>query len=460
MKSLKLDSKKLYAGAAQVDITPTMGSLIGVDFFSHYARFIHDPLFSKCLVLKQDDTTFALVMVDICIMPSNLLNDIKEKIELETGIIKEHMLLACTHTHGGGDVAGLLGGAVDINYRNQLPERIVTSVAQALKRIRRAKIASGSSEVTGYQLCRRYFMENEYTPINPVSKTKDSIKTNPFRVEKYIKGSAAPVDPEMNFVTIKGLDDTWISILANYSSHYAGDWDSDTITADFYGTFAKHLSQNMDAPKEFVAIMSYGTGGDVNTWDFRNPNKFPKTQFAKTEMMGKDLAEGVLHKLGDLEWNENPNLNVAYKELKLKIRKPTKEELEKAKELFSKHSFNNLRVDDHGMGMVYAREQILLNEYPDTHTAAIQAVKIGGQIFGAMGGELFTETGHWLKNQIKNANYFTICLANTYDGYVPPAKELEMGGYETWRARSSFLGSEAEEVLKTTMVSLVNTFEK
>src|SRR5680860_1235615 len=100
MKNTDSQAKILYAGAAQVDMTPPKGTRLGSDFFSHYARFIHDPLFSKTLVLKQGMTTFALVMVDICIMPSDFLNTVKSKIESATGLQKENILLASTHTHG------------------------------------------------------------------------------------------------------------------------------------------------------------------------------------------------------------------------------------------------------------------------------------------------------------------------------------------------------------------------
>jgi hypothetical protein len=36
-------------------------------------------------------------------------------------------------------------------------------------------------------------------------------------------------------------------------------------------------------------------------------------------------------------------------------------------------------------------------------------------------------------------------LANGYNGYLPPAEHHAAGGYETWRARSSYLEVEAAE---------------
>jgi len=455
MKNTVSNPTVLYAGAAQTAITPSKGTIIGVDFFSHYARFIHDPLFSKTLILKQGQVVFALVMVDICIMPSDFLSLVKSKIKDATGIEKQNITLACTHTHGAGNVAGLLGGAVDIAYRNLLPDLIVASVVDALKKIKPAKIASGSADLTGYQVCRRYLMKDGYKAINPVTQKLDVIKTNPFGAEEQIIDSVATVDPQVCFLAVKGLDDSWISILGNYSSHYAGDWDVDTITADFYGTFAKHLTKKLGAKNDFVGIMSYGTGADVNTWDFQNPDKFPKEEFSKTEMMGKDLATVIYDEIENLDWEENAELQITYDEMELHVRKPETEQLLLAEEKLSKNKFENLEIDEHGVAMVYAREQLLLNEYPEKHTSAIQAIKIGNQIMGALGGEIFTETGLWLKKNLQGHNYFTICLANTYDGYVPPAHELEKGGYETWRARSSFLDGSAEEKIKNSLLALI-----
>ncbi len=61
------------AGAAKVDITPSLGTLINGDSLPHYARWIHDPLYAKALVMKSGDTMIAFVVVDIMAIKKNLL---------------------------------------------------------------------------------------------------------------------------------------------------------------------------------------------------------------------------------------------------------------------------------------------------------------------------------------------------------------------------------------------------
>jgi hypothetical protein len=105
--------------------------------------------------------------------------------------------------------------------------------------------------------------------------------------------------------------------------------------------------------------------------------------------------------------------------------------------------------------MIYNREQLLLNEYPDTVLAPVQAIRIGNQVIGSLPGEFFAETGLLLKKSVSAFDYFTISLANAYCGYVPPAHEMERGGYETWRARSSFMEPDAEKLLREELLNLI-----
>ena len=50
---------------------------------------------------------------------------------------------------------------------------------------------------------------------------------------------------------------------------------------------------------------------------------------------------------------------------------------------------------------------------------------------------------------------FTIGLANGYGGYLPTAEQHQLGGYETWAARSSFLAIDAEALLRQAFTELV-----
>jgi neutral ceramidase len=447
-------TNQLLAGASQIDITPSLGTIVGVDMTLQYARFIHDLLHAKAIVLQNNETKIAIIVVDICLMDTDFMNNIKSEITTKTGIILQNILLCCNHNHASGDIIGLLGGAADIAYRKRIPTLIIESVVRANQNLKPAKIAFGSVQAPEFVVCRRYLMEEGFEAKNPVTFGIDKVKTNPRGVEDKIIKRVADPDPEVYFLAIKDVENNWISVLGNYGLHYAADWQPDTITADYFGEFSNQIKTELNANDDFVAMMSNGTSGDVNIWDFMQPDRLPKEDFAKSKLIGQTLAKRVAEKINTVEWVESPALAVKYEEVEINYRKPNTEELIKAEQYLKENDFNDLGTKPDFIQRIYNREQLLLSQYPDSTKLAVQAFKIGDLTIGALPGEFFAETG--LKLKADNDNYFSINLANSYGGYIPPKHEFENGGYETWRARSSCMEVDAEEKIRSKMSEMIN----
>jgi neutral ceramidase len=64
------------------------------------------------------------------------------------------------------------------------------------------------------------------------------------------------------------------------------------------------------------------------------------------------------------------------------------------------------------------------------------------------------EIGLELKENSPFPQTFTISLANGYNGYLPTVRHHQLGGYETWRARSSYLEKEAAPKVTQTLRQL------
>lgn len=445
------------AGAAKKDITPPLGTLINGDFMSHPARTIHDPLFSKALVFENNSSRIAIVVVDICAMDKTFIDAVKADIQSAVGINRENILISSTHTHAAGSVLGLHLAEVDQPYRTALPPMILASVQMACDNLRPAKIGFGSVDVPEHVVCRRYIMKKPFAGENPVSGKLEQVKTNPFGFAHLIDRPASTVDPEVCFLAVQGLDNSWISVLANYSLHYVGDWDNGTITADYFGLFAGELRKQLCAGDEFVAMMSNGTSGEANTWDFLHPGRYPEGKFEKSVLIGCEIAHKVCLALKNFEWETEPDIGAVYAELPMEMRKLSPAELSAARQIVEQSDYHSLKVTEpDAIKRIFAREQVLLGEYPGSIPFPVQALKIGSGIIGALGGEFFAETGFALKEQVQAKNYFTITLANGFVGYVPPEHEFERGGYETWRCRSSFLSEGAEYVIRTRLVALTD----
>lgn len=443
-----MDINKFKAGVSKLDITPPLGTLINGDFVPHYANHIHDRLFVKSLVLTDGSHTVALIIVDICAMKRLFLDEVKHRIFECTGIKTEDILIASTHTHAAGAIESLLLGAADLPYRQSLPEIIVRSVDQAKNNMVPAKIAFGGIDVPEHVVCRRYIMDEGYKAYNPVTKGYDLIKTNPVGDEDKILRRASEVDASLNFLAVQGLDGRWISLLGNYSMHYVGDWPAGSITADYFGVFSNHVAKLLSADDDFVAIMSNGTSGEANIWDFLKPDRYPKQPFEKSQLIGEDLAEKVVYAMESLHWEHQPEVKSIYQLIPVKLRKPNQEELNAALQTVVTTDYSKVEECEDAMDRIYAREQVLLNEYADEQLFPLQLIKLGTGQIGGLGGEFFAETGLALKKENTNSKYFTITLANDYVGYVPPKHELIKGGYETWRCRTSYFEPDAEDKIR------------
>src|SRR5690606_30018808 len=266
-----MDNHIFEAGAFQIDITPPLGTVINGDFIAHYARTIHDPLYAKALVMRRGDITVGVVVVDICAMAKEFLDGVKAQIQARTGMNPGRVLIASTHTHAAGSVENLLLGHADLAYRKMLPELIVDAVVGAVRNLRPAKAGFGSVNVPEHVVCRRFYMKKGYLAHNPVTGGIDQVKTNPFGNEDQIDRRVSTMDTQVGFLAVKGVDDRWISVLANYSMHYVGDWENGTITADYFGVFARQIQKKLGAGEGFVGMMSNGTSAEANIWDFMNP---------------------------------------------------------------------------------------------------------------------------------------------------------------------------------------------
>ena len=448
------------AGAAKVDTTPPLGTLINGDFLPHYARWIHDPLYAKSLVMQSGSITIALVVVDIMSLKKELVDLIKEELQKRTGIKKSDILISATHTHAAGSVTDSLLTPVDFAYRQKIFDLVIEAVLQAFQKLTPAKIAHGAVYAPEHVICRRYFMKEGYKAINPVTGREDIIKTNPFGGEQFIDKPENELDPQVSYLAVQSLEGKWISLLANYSVHYVGDWENGTISADYFGVFANKLQEKLQGDDDFIGIMSNGTSGEANTWDFLHPDRYPTEYFAKSELIGSELAEKVVQSLDNIQWDSSPKLSSEYVELELEVRKPSKVELEAAKEVVSATDYRGIKnVDADNLKKIYAREQVLLNEFPNVISFPVQALKIGSLIIGGLGGEIFAETGLSLKRSTRSLPYFTISLANGNAGYIPPAHEFVKGGYETWRCRTSHLEMNAETKIRNTLASLIDKLQ-
>ncbi|MES2595866.1 MAG: hypothetical protein V4662_11045 [Verrucomicrobiota bacterium] len=449
------DAPRVFkAGAATSNVTPELGSSINGGFQDGTATFIHDDLHARCLVLDDGQTKLALVVVDSCVIGRAVFDEARKMVNEATGLPMENMLMSATHSHSCGTLQAVGQSEPNPLYQRFVARRIADGVRRALTNLAPAKIGWGFGEVPQHVFNRRWRLKPGTVPASPHGVTTEQVKTNPGVKNPDLEEPAGPTDPQVWFISLQSADGKPLALYANYSLHYVGGVGAGHISADYFGAFANRIGELLNAEQldpPFVGAMSNGTSGDINNIDFRG-GQTKQPPYGQIKLVANDVAQEVARVCKTLVYHDWVPLAVAQKELTLGLRLPSKDEVDRAREVM-KQSKLFPRMET--MEQVYARETVLLREFPPEVPTPLQVLKIGDLRISAIPAETFVEIGLELKK--RHAQTFTVSLANAYHGYLPTPEHHKLGGYETWRARSSCLEVDTSTKI---LAGLEELFEK
>lgn len=437
------------AGAATSNITPWLGISSNGGMQDRVPEHVHDELHSRALVIDDGLTKLALVTVDSCVVPRQILDAAKQLVHRHTGLSMENMLMSATHTHTAATAAPVFQSEPDAEYSLFLTRKIADSVRLALNNLEPARIGWGVGQVPQHVFNRRWKMKPGTIPPNPLGGI-DQVKMNPSVASPDLIEPAGPTDPDLAVIAVRALNGRPIALLANYSLHYVG---AGHFSADYFGVFADRIQQLLGADRQappFVGLLSNGASGDINNIDFRRKRP-PDPPFAKMKVVAGDVAAEALRVYSNMPYRDWAPLAVRQVEIELAVRRPRAEELDRARQILSKAQGIAMR----SLEEIYARETVLVGDYPTKVPAILQAMRIGDLAIAAIPCEVFVEIGLELKAKSPFAPTFTTSLANGYNGYLPTPEHHQLGGYETWRARSSYLETGASPKIVARLIELL-----
>jgi hypothetical protein len=447
-----LEPERLLAGAAASNISPPLGVSLNGGMQDRAATHIHDELHARAVVLKSGSTQAAIVVCDSCMLPRTILDRAKQLAHTHTGIPLDHILISATHSHTAPTAAGVFQSEPDAAYIEFLITRISDVIRRAAHNLAPARIGWGSGELASQVFNRRWRMRDSVSLIDPFGRP-ERVKMNPPVASPELLEPAGPTDPQIGVLSIQRPDGSPLAVLANYSLHYVGGAGAGDVSADYFGAFARRLATKLDAEHAdpaFVAIMSNGTSGNINNINFRERSE-ARPPYVQINHVAELAASEVARVVRSIEHRDRVPIDMRQASLRLARRRTPPDEVAKARYLLSQAGPGQLT----GLAQIYARETVLLNEYPPFVETLVQALRIGELGIVTSPCETFVETGLAIKAKSPLKPTFVIELANDYCGYLPTTEHHELGGYETWRARSSFLEVDAEARLRATMLELL-----
>jgi len=442
--------RQFRAGAATSNVSPWLGLSINGGMQDGKAAQIHDELHARCLVLDDGQTQLVIVVVDSCMIPREIFDAARQTIQKQTGIHADHILMSATHTHSAPAAASVFQSDPDEAYQKFLMVRIADGVRRAVNNLTPARIGWGFGKVPDQVFNRRWKMKPGTVPKNPFGGI-DEVQMNPGVGNPNLLEPAGPTDPELAIVSVQSADGRPLALLANYSLHYCGGVGGGHISADYFGMFADRIQQLLGADRQdppFVGMMSNGTSGNINNVNFRGgqPKQPP---YGQMRLVANEVAVEALRVYKNIQYRDWVPLKAQQKEIQLGVRLPGEQEVKRAQQIMAEAGKPVMQT----LEQVYARETVMLNSYPVQVPIILQALRIGELHIAAIPCEVFVEIGLELKQ--KHSPLFTISLANGYNGYLPTVEHHKLGGYETWRARSSYLEVEAAPKILNTLMELL-----
>jgi neutral ceramidase len=447
------EMKTFRAGAYAMDITPQKFPIsVNGNMRDVQATAAHDRLHARCLVLDDGRTQVALLVCDSCMIPRELLDEAKSRASRATGIPTNHMLISATHTHTAPTVAGIFQSEPDKEYQQYLIGQIARGIEKARANLGPARVGWGVGKDPTQVFNRRWKMKPGSIVADPLGGTSDRVKMNPGYQNPGLLEPAGPTDPDVSVLALRSPEGRPIALLANYSLHYVGGVPP--LSADYFGAFAERIAQLVGAEKAepaFVGVLSNGTSGDINNVNFAGAAPGRRTPYEQIRLVADSVARAACTAYEKMEFRNDASLAMAEEEVELGTRRPSTAEVARAREILAAAKGKVLATPSE----VYARETVLLADYPPTVRLKLQALRIGGLGIAAIPCEVFVEIGLEIKKRSPLRPTFTIELANGYNGYLPTPEQHQLGGYETWRARSSYLETQASTRITATVLRLL-----
>lgn len=395
-----------WAGTSKIEITPTAESAVNL---VGQPLALRDPLFARVLVLKDSQTSIAIVSLDLIVFSSQkVIDTAKEK----WGV--GHVLLCATHTHAGMAPRGLVikppvapdwtrngkdpGVAIDWSALSSDPwyaateEKVIAAIGSATKNVFPAKLVAGRGPFeSAYMAHNRRLVRNGKAM---------AMWDNPDR------RPTQPIDPTVGVIRIEDLAGKPRAFAVHYACHPVALMTAGVVSRDFPGAMVEHLEQELGA--DCMGMFLQGAQGDIDPYDLhglRGENRFNIVKQA-----GISLAKGALRVAATIRTDAEEQASIKVKESLVKVA----------------HRQGNQTTD-----------------------VGLLTVVIGSNLaFVSIPGEPFIQHQLNLREQSAVQNSFILGLAYHGQGspfviYIPTVQAVQEGGYGA--TECSFVAADAGE---------------
>lgn len=425
---------ELQGGFARVNITPPLGiPLIGSK--GRPSGAILDDLYARAMVLREGNTTIALISVDLLYTPlDEITSPVRRRICEKTGIPETHVMICATHTHSGPEVFTLSkfppeqrisASKTDQSYLNILIRKMADSVMMANQNIQSVKIGLAKSELPDLVFNRRtktpdgsivmtWSVTAEEAATRKIRTNPDDLTTVSFSMSKNPVLSFGPVEAGVWILRVEDADDRLIGSILNYACHPVCIYPSmpTTISADYPGDAVTFVEETEGG----ICLFTLGTAGDMVPY---------QRGLDAHKRIGRSLGADAVERLQYVPTSDALTVDSARKD----VRFPAK-------------------------NIPSPVKQDKPDEDNETIQTEIQILRIGEVYILGLPGEVLAEIGLEIRKRANVEKLIMVSLCNDAIGYVCHNAAYEEGGYEPGTA--THLAQGAGEIMVKESLEIIN----
>jgi neutral ceramidase len=396
-----LRDNTIAVGVARVNITPSVPVLMsGYASRTEPFKGVNDEIFAAATVFDDGTSRAALITAEVIGFCHGAWDELTQRIESETGIPREFIMIAPSHNHGGPSTR-VYENSTDsdlLAYNRELHDKLVAVTAEAASNLQPALIGAGKG------ICKMNMNRRA-----PTANGGIRLGRNPY----------GPCDQEVGVVRFDKPDGTPFSIFVNWPAHATVmGWQNYMITGDWPGAARRHIESGFAAP--VIATVTAGASGDIDPIYRVSPD----FSAGEAEEIGMDLGREAIIVAGQITTSPARTISAHQRVITLPGKKTG-------------------GSGQSGTGF---------EPGPDVDVR-LSLLRIGNIMFAGVSGELFTEIGMQIKELSPYRYTFVLTHCNGASGYLITDRAYTEGGYEVTATR---VMPGAEELIVANMVDMIS----
>ena len=414
----------LKAGAAAEDFAADDAMVIGGGIGPGKAEGQEGRLRAAAVVVEDPHgARVCLVACDVLMIARDVLDRAARRIERQTGIPFDHVLINATHTHHAPTTVTIHAYRRDEDFTRQVEDKVVAAAAEAARRLTPVTFSFRLGEESSVGQNSRLLLADG--TIYWVGSRDDAVRpTGPF-------------DPELPVLAFTRPEGPVEALVFNHSTHAIGTLAGAVRSPSFYGLAAQDLERRLGGTVLFFS----GAAGSTHNLSVPAGEAVHRIEAAVQDALRAARPRPVRR------------VAAVRKEVALRVRHFDEAGEDAAVAAYCRKRAP--RVADQVITIFRAMRTELAPRQGQEHKTWVQAVLIGDVALVGVPGEFFTALGQEIKRRSPYRYTFVFGLANDYVGYIPDVRSFDLGGYQVWTGLHSFLERGAGETIVAEAVGLL-----